>query len=151
MAKQTNNKPDGGAPPQGNANVTPPADEKTRAAGNETPERDNIEAGASGAANGLTEGNAGDGVPPSVNTTGNETQTPDSGTKPGDAPFKSDSGAPLQGNGDKTGKKKIRHPGKKGKKLFVGARLIQFDADGVAELDDSEAAILLGFEGYEEV
>lgn len=105
MAKQANNKPDGGAPPQGNA---------------------------------------GNGVPPSVNTAGNETQTPDSGAKPGDTP-------PPQGGGNETGKKKIRHPGKKGKKLFVGVRLIQFDAEGVVELDDSEAAILLGFEGYEEV
>jgi hypothetical protein len=81
---------------------------------------------------------------------GNETQTPGSGAKPEDSQPKPGSGAP-QGNGNADGKKTIRNPGKAGKKLFVGSRLIQFDADGSAELDEAEAAVLLGLKsGYEE-
>ncbi len=131
MAK-TANKPESETPPQGNTNVTPPAGETAQVAGNETTGQESI-------------GNAdGDAV-----TLG--PQTPDGETKPGDNQPTPESGTPPQGNGNTTGKKKIRHPGKAGKKLFVGARLIEFDAEGTAELDGPEAAILLGLNcGYEE-
>jgi hypothetical protein len=48
-------------------------------------------------------------------------------------------------------KKSIRHEGLKGQKLIVGHKLVEFDADGIAELDAADAERLLIIPGYKEV
>jgi hypothetical protein len=47
-------------------------------------------------------------------------------------------------------KKRVRHNGLKNKKLIVGNKTVEFDADGVVELDGTDAARLLCIPGYEE-
>jgi hypothetical protein len=81
------------------------------------------------------------GTPPAGNTNG----TPPAGES---APVAAPVAAPERETAD--GVKRIRHPGKAGKGLIVGARLVEFDAEGVAELDEAEAAMLLSMNcGYE--
>ncbi|GMO51897.1 MAG: hypothetical protein Pg6C_16980 [Treponemataceae bacterium] len=164
MAK-TANKPESGTPPQGNTNVTPPAGETAQVAGNETPGQE-----STGNADGDTV-TLGPQTPDGEAKPGDNQPTPESGTPPqgntnvtppagetaqvagNETPGQEIAVAETSGaaNGQTAGKKKIRRPGKAGKKLFVGDRLIEFDAEGAAELDGPEAAILLGLNcGYEE-
>jgi hypothetical protein len=68
-----------------------------------------------------------------------------------------DSGETPQISGDgkntpsETGKKRIRRHDMKGKKLIVGARTVEFDAEGTVCLDTAEAEYLLSIPGYEAV
>jgi hypothetical protein len=48
-------------------------------------------------------------------------------------------------------KKRVRHEHLKGKNLIVGDKTIAFDADGIAELDASDAERLMTIPGYTEV
>jgi hypothetical protein len=50
-----------------------------------------------------------------------------------------------------SGTRLVRNPGRKGTKLTVGAKTIEFDAEGIVELDAERADILLSIPGYEEV
>jgi hypothetical protein len=52
---------------------------------------------------------------------------------------------------EKAEKKRIKHPGLKGQKLIVGDKTVEFDADGVADLETADAERLLTIPGYEEV
>jgi hypothetical protein len=49
------------------------------------------------------------------------------------------------------GKKRIKHPELKGSKIIAGDKLVEFDADGIAELEADVADRLLRIPGYEEV
>jgi hypothetical protein len=49
------------------------------------------------------------------------------------------------------GKRRVRHPGGKAKKVIAGGAVVEFDADGVAELDAEQAEYLLDIPGYEEI
>jgi hypothetical protein len=49
------------------------------------------------------------------------------------------------------GKRRIRNPNRKGTKLTIGAKIVEFDAKGIVELDSVQADILLSIPGYEEV
>jgi hypothetical protein len=50
-----------------------------------------------------------------------------------------------------TGKKRVRHPGGKAAKVIAGSVLVEFDVEGVAEIDAEQAEYLLSIPGYEEV
>jgi hypothetical protein len=49
------------------------------------------------------------------------------------------------------GKKRVRHPGGKSAKVIAGSVLVEFDVEGVAELDTEQAEYLLSIPGSEEV
>ena len=51
----------------------------------------------------------------------------------------------------KEGKKRIQHPGKQNKKVIVGQAVVEFDVEGIAELDTAQAEYLLGIPGYKEI
>jgi hypothetical protein len=60
-------------------------------------------------------------------------------------------GKPHGNNGETppdSGLKRVCNPDKKGKKLIVGDKVVEFDVDGAAELDDADAAYLLQIPGY---
>jgi hypothetical protein len=48
-------------------------------------------------------------------------------------------------------KKSVKNEGLKGKKLIVGSKTVEFNADGIAELDAADADRLLTIPGYTEV
>ena len=52
---------------------------------------------------------------------------------------------------EKPAKRRVRHEHLKGKNLIVGNRTIEFDADGIAEMDAADAERLLTIPGYMEV
>ena len=51
----------------------------------------------------------------------------------------------------KEGKKRIQHPGKQNKKVIVGQAVVEFDAEGIAELNTAQAEYLLDIPGYKEI
>jgi hypothetical protein len=51
----------------------------------------------------------------------------------------------------KEGKRRVRHPGGKPKKVIAGEAVVEFDGEGVAEMDAEQAEYLLGIPGYEEI
>ena len=53
--------------------------------------------------------------------------------------------------GEKPAKIRVRHEALKGGKLIVGDKTVEFDADGIAELDAADAERLLTIPGYTEV
>jgi hypothetical protein len=48
-------------------------------------------------------------------------------------------------------KKRIKHEHLNGKKLIVGSKTVEFDADGIAELEAADVERLLTIPGYTEV
>jgi hypothetical protein len=52
---------------------------------------------------------------------------------------------------EKPAKKRVKHEHLKGKKLIVGNKTVEFDADGTAELDAADADRLLTIPDYKEV
>jgi hypothetical protein len=122
-----------------------------------------------GALNGATadEGVAGEGVDmaesgESTENTEHDT-TPDAANPQDNGAAGTDTGATVtpenkNGTGDsgaspppsRTGKKRVRHPGGKATKVIAGSVLVEFDGEGVAELDTEQAEYLLDIPGYEE-
>jgi hypothetical protein len=51
----------------------------------------------------------------------------------------------------KNGKRRVRHPGGKAKKVIAGGAVVEFDAEGVAEMDAEQAEYLLSIPGYDEI
>jgi hypothetical protein len=52
---------------------------------------------------------------------------------------------------EKPAKRRVQHEYLKGKDLIVGNKTIEFDADGIAEVDAADAERLLTIPGYTEV
>lgn len=83
-----------------------------------------------------------------------DTQPPDENEHAG--PAKTDGTpppppGPPPPNPPQEGKRRIRHTGMKNSKVIAGADVVEFDADGIAELDADQAEYLLGIPGYKEV
>jgi hypothetical protein len=89
--------------------------------------------------------------------------TPDAANQQDDGAAGTDTGASAtpenkNGAGDsgaspppsRTGKKRVRHPGGKATKVIAGSVLVEFDGEGIAELDTEQAEYLLDIPGYEE-
>jgi hypothetical protein len=78
---------------------------------------------------------------PAVDETSPAAQTPEN---------QAAAGAPAQNEDTADAcRKRVRHAGLKGKKLVVLTKTVQFDADGVCELDAADAEYLLTIPGYE--
>jgi hypothetical protein len=143
MGRYSNN---GGATPQGDGMMTEasasaidPSDGDLAANG--AGKADTPDMGTGTGNEGRTDGNNGDTTPDSGSETGNSGTVPDSGAAP-------QGKVKVKKNLLENGRKRVCNPGKKGKKLIVGKKLVEFDADGSAELDDADAAYLLQIPGY---
>ena len=93
------------------------------------------------------------GIPPQGGETGAEVSEDSSSSadEDGEGEQTGSGTAPNPSHQPKEVKKRIRHPCKQNKKVIVGQAVVEFDAEGIAELDTAQAEYLLGIPGYKEI